>query len=184
MCGHFLMGMWTICCGIIGNCDSVSWYSPKEKQSIHSWAERLGNSVVLDLFLFPETSFVIPEKAVAAHSSILAWKIPWTQEPGGLQPMRSLRVEHYWVTFLSLFLSCIGEGNGNPLQCSCLENPRVGGAWWAAVYGVTQSLTWLKQLSSSSSSIMIPKYFWSGHLVLPLWGWLIFFCSLYYRQLK
>ena len=49
-------------------------------------------------------------------------------------------------------LSCIGEGNGNPLQCSCLENPRDGGAWWAAVYGVAQSRTRLKQLSSSSSS--------------------------------
>ena len=48
-------------------------------------------------------------------------------------------------------LSCIGEGNGNPLQCSCLENPRDGGAWWAAVYGVVQSRTRLKQLSSSSS---------------------------------
>ena len=49
-------------------------------------------------------------------------------------------------------VSCIGEGNGNPLQCSCLENPRDGGAWWAAVYGVAQSQTWLKRLSSSSSS--------------------------------
>ena len=49
-------------------------------------------------------------------------------------------------------LSCTGEGNGNPLQCSCLENPRDGGAWWAAIYGVTQSQTWLKRLSSSSSS--------------------------------
>ena len=49
-------------------------------------------------------------------------------------------------------LSCMGEGNGNPLQCSCLENPRDGWAWWAAVYGVTQSRTRLKQLSSSSSS--------------------------------
>ena len=48
-------------------------------------------------------------------------------------------------------LSCIGEGNGNPLQCSCLENPRDGGAWWAAVYGVAPSRTRLKQLSSSSS---------------------------------
>ena len=46
-------------------------------------------------------------------------------------------------------LSCIGEGNGNPLQCSCLENPRNGGAWWAAVYGVAQSRTRLKRLSSS-----------------------------------
>ena len=49
-------------------------------------------------------------------------------------------------------LSCIGEGNGNPLQCSCLENPRDGGAWWAAVSGVAQSRTQLRQLSSSSSS--------------------------------
>ena len=48
-------------------------------------------------------------------------------------------------------LSCIGEGNANPLVCSCLENPRDGGAWWAAVYGVAQSQTQLKQLSSSSS---------------------------------
>ena len=49
-------------------------------------------------------------------------------------------------------LWCIGEGNGNPLQCSCLENPRDGGAWWAAVHGVAQSRTRLKRLSSSSSS--------------------------------
>ena len=48
--------------------------------------------------------------------------------------------------------SCIGEGNGNPLQCSCLENPRDRGAWWAAVYGVAQSQTRLTRLSSSSSS--------------------------------
>ena len=48
-------------------------------------------------------------------------------------------------------LSCVGEGNGNPLQCSCLENPRDGGAWWAAISGVTQSRTRLKRLSSSSS---------------------------------
>ena len=47
-------------------------------------------------------------------------------------------------------LSCIGEGNGNPLQCSCLENPKDGGAWWAAVYGVAWGRTQLKQLSSSS----------------------------------
>ena len=50
-------------------------------------------------------------------------------------------------------LSCIGKGNGNPLQCSCLENPRDRGAWWAAIYGATQTRTGLKQLSSSSSSI-------------------------------
>ena len=53
---------------------------------------------------------------------------------------------------LHFSLSCVGEGNGNPLQCSCLENPRDRGAWWAAVYGVAQGRARLKQLSSSSSS--------------------------------
>ena len=139
------------------------------------------------------------EEAMAPHSSTLAWKIPWTEEPGGLQSMGSLGVGHDWETSLSLFtfmhwrrkwqptpvslpgesqgqgslggcrlwgctesdmtewlcfrftLSCIGEGNGNPLQCPCLESPRDGGAWWAAVYGVTQSRTRLKRLSSSRS---------------------------------
>ena len=92
------------------------------------------------------------EKAMAPHSSTLAWKIPWMEEPGGLQSMGSRRVGHDWATSLSLFTSCFGEGNGNPLQCSCLENPRDGGAWGAAVYGVAQSRTQLKRLSSSSSS--------------------------------
>ena len=90
-------------------------------------------------------------KAMAPHSSTLAWKIPWVEEPGGLQSMVLLRVGHDWATSLSLSLSCTGEGNGNPLQCSCLENPRDGGAWWAAVCGVAQSRTRLKRLSSSSS---------------------------------
>ena len=61
------------------------------------------------------------------------------------------------ATSLYFSLSCIGEGNGNPLQCSCLENPRDGGAWWAAVYGVAQSWTRLKRLSSSSSSSRLPE---------------------------
>ena len=67
-------------------------------------------------------------------------------------------------------LSCIGEGNGNPLQCSCLESPRGWGAWWAAIYGVTQSRTRLKRLSSSSSSrqhIKKKRYYFADkvHLV-------------------
>ena len=64
---------------------------------------------------------------------------PWGQE-------ESDRTERLHFHFS---LSCIGEGNGNPLQCSCLEHPRDGGAWWAAVYRVAQSRTWLKWLSSS-----------------------------------
>ena len=100
---------------------------------------------------------VCTEKAVAPHSSTLAWKIAWTEELGRLQSMGSLRVGHDWAASLSFSLSCIGEENGNPLQCSCLENPRDGGAWWAAVYGVTQSLTWLKWLSSSMGSQIVGR---------------------------
>ena len=85
---------------------------------------------------------------MAPHSSTFDWKIPWTEEPGRLQSMGSLRVRHDWETSLSL--SCIGEGNGNPLQCSGLENPRDGGAWWAAVYGVAQSRTRLKRVPAHS----------------------------------
>ena len=63
--------------------------------------------------------------------------------------------------------SCIGEGNGNPLQCSCLENPRDGGAWWAAVYGVAQSWTRLKLLSSSNTLflILISNFFFNKELL-------------------
>ena len=81
---------------------------------------------------------------MAPHSSTLAWKIPWMEEPGGLQSMGLLRVGHDFTFTFTFSLSCIGEGNGNPLQCSCLENPRDGGAWWVAIYGVTQSWTRLK----------------------------------------
>jgi len=62
-----------------------------------------------------------------------------------------------WLDF-HFSLSCIGEGNGNPLQCSCLENPRDSRAWWAAVYGVAQSLTQLKRLSSSSNSMYVYRW--------------------------
>ena len=81
---------------------------------------------------------ITPEKAMAPHSSTLTWKIPWTEEPGGLQSMGSLKSETERLHF-HFSLSCIGEGNGNPLQCFCLENPRDGGAWWAAIYDVAQS---------------------------------------------
>ena len=63
-----------------------------------------------------------------------------------------------WLHF-HFSLSCIGKGNGNPLQCSCLESPRDGGAWWAAVYGVAQSWTRLKRLSSSSNLLSLSEQF-------------------------
>ena len=112
---------------------------------------------------------------MASHSSIRAWKIPWTEEPGRLQSMGSLRVRYDWATSLSPFLSCIGEGNGNPLQCSCLENPRDWGAWWAAIYGVVQNRTQLKWLSSSSSKGLT----WSDikFLLLQFSLWIILLSS-------
>ena len=81
---------------------------------------------------------------MAPHSSTLAWKIPWTDEPGGLQSMGSLESDMTERLDFHFSLSCIEEGNGNPLQCSCLENLRDGEVWWAAVYGVAQSWTRLK----------------------------------------
>ena len=86
--------------------------------------------------------------AMVTHSSTFAWQIPWMEEPGRLQSMGSLGVGHDWATHFHFSLLCTGEGNGNPLQCSCLENPRDGGAWWAATYGVAQSRTRLKWVSS------------------------------------
>ena len=115
---------------------------------IHLMGEGPGAILSFKIFL----SFInrlLVEKAMATHSSTLAWKIPWTEEPGRLQSMGSRRVRHDWATSLYFSLSRTGEGNGNPLQCSCLENPRDGRAWWAAIYGVAQSWTWLKWLSSS-----------------------------------
>ena len=103
----------------------------------------------------------ISEKAMAPHSSTLARSLvgcsPWGH-------WESDRTERHHFHFS---LSCIGEGNGNPLRCSCLENPRDGGACWAAVYGVAQSRTRLKRLSSSSVYICRCCFFSSSHPHLP-----------------
>src|SRR5574337_902389 len=72
------------------------------------------------------------DKAMALHSSTLVWRIPWMEKPGRLQSMGSLESDRTERLHFHFSLSCIREGNGNPLQCSCLENPRDGGAWWAA----------------------------------------------------
>ena len=96
------------------------------------------------------SSCYMAEKAMAPHSSTFAWKIPWTEEPGRLKSMGSIEWDTTEQLHFHFSLSCIGEGNGNPLQCSCLENPKDREAWWAAVYGVAQSWTWLRRLSSSS----------------------------------
>ena len=102
------------------------------------------------------------EKAMAPHSSTLAWKIPWMEEPCRLQSMGSLRVGHDWATSLSLFIFMHWRRKRQPTPVFLPENPRDGGAWWAAVYGVAQSRTRLKWLSSSSSSRRYPPTFMSA----------------------
>ena len=105
---------------------------------------------------------------MAPHSSTFAWKIPWMEGPGRLQSMGSLESDTTEQLHFHFSLSCIGEGNGNPLQCSCLENPRDGEAWWIAVCGVAQSRTQLKRLSSSSSSGTFLGETLPGHSILSI----------------
>ena len=152
---------------------------------------------------------------MAPYSSTLAWKLPWTEEPGGLQSMGSLRVRHDWATSLSLFtfmhwrrkwqptpvflpgkshgrrslvgyspwghwgldtteqlhfhfsLPSIGEGNGTPLQCSCLENPMDGGAWKAAVYGVAEGQTRLSNFTFTFHFDALEKEMATHSSILP-----------------
>ena len=89
---------------------------------------------------------------MAPHSSTLAWITPVWRSLEGCSPWGHWGSDMTEQLHFHFSLSCIGEGNDAPLLCSCLENPRDGGAWWAALYGVAQSQTRLKWLSSSSSS--------------------------------
>ena len=111
------------------------------------------------------------EKTMAPHSSTLAWKIPWMEEPGGLQSMGSLESDMTEQLHFHFSFSCVGEGNGNPLQYSCLENPRDGGAWWlpsmgshrvghdwsdlAAVAGASQVALVIKSLPANVGDIRV-----------------------------
>ena len=107
-----------------------------------------------NLYCFLEEGRGWPEKAIWHPTPVLlpgkshGWRSLAGCSPWGRKESDMTEQLHFHFS-----LSCIGEGNANPLQCSCLENPRDRGAWWAAVYGVTQSRTWLKWLSSSSSSL-------------------------------
>jgi len=138
------------------NCTAMLWVS---LDGTLVWG-RMDTCICLaeSLHCSPETTTLLvgymPEKAMAPQPSTLAWKIPWMEEPGRLQSMGLLRAGHDWATSLS----CTGEGNGNPLQCSCLENPRDRGAWWAAIYGVEQTRTRLKRLSIHQYKIRSLKF--------------------------
>ena len=94
---------------------------------------------------------------MATHFSTPAWKIPWMEEAGRLQSIGSLRVGHDSVTSLSLFTFMHWRRKRQPTPVFLPKNPRDRGVWWAAVYGVAQSQTRLKRLSSSSSSSLFSK---------------------------
>ena len=125
-----------------------------------------GQKACLSLFWSTHFQLATYERVHAKSPWTIAWRKQWHPTPvllpGKSHGRRSLvgcspwgREESDTTERLPFHfsLSCIGEGNGNPLQCSCLENPRDGGAWWASVYGVAQSQTWLKWLSRSSRTI-------------------------------
>ena len=107
------------------------------KSEVHCWRLSLDLKKCYSWFV---------EKEMATHSSTLAWKIPWIEEPGRLQSMGSWRVGHDWATLLSFFTLMHWRRKWQPTPGFL-----PGGTWWAAVYGVTQGQTQLKQLSSSSS---------------------------------
>ena len=119
--------------------------------AMHIWQKCYRN----DAFVHHVRRYIVmtPEKAMATYSSTLlpgkshGWRSLAGCNPWGHEKSDTTERLHFHFS-----LPCIGEGNGNPLHCSCLENPRDRGAWWAVVYGVAQSWTQLKWLSSSSSS--------------------------------
>ena len=107
---------------------------------------------------------------MAPHSSPLAWKIPWTEEPGGLQSMGSLRVRHDWATSLSLFIFMHWRRKWQPTPVFLPGEFQGAGARWAAIYGVAQSRTWLKWLSS-----IIPMY-----IYIMVQRWTVYY--IYYEK--
>ena len=133
--------------------------------------ESVPKSLIFFILFFGHISWNARRRRWHPTPVLLPRKSHGREEPARLQSMGSLRVGHDRELHFHFSLSCTREGNGNPLQCSWLENPRDGGAWWAAVYGVAQSRTRLKRLSSSSSSmecrILVPQ---SGLPAVEAWG--------------
>ena len=122
----------------------------RSRASTCSWSLSLNATSFLLLSIYCLPGFPGLEQKMTTHSSTLAWKIPWSLV--GYRPWGHKESDTTVQLHFHFSLSCTGEANGNPLQCSCLENPRDGGVWWAVIYGVAQSRTRLKRLSSSNSS--------------------------------
>ena len=132
----------------------IYWYSicfsPSDLP--HSVWHSLGPSTSLQMTQFHSFYGWAMEKALKTHSSTLTWKIPWMEEPGGLQTMGSIRAGHGWVTSLSLFTFMYWRRKWQPTP---MFLPGESQEWWAAVCGVAQSQTRLTWLSSSSSNILL-----------------------------
>ena len=108
------------------------------------------------MYLFPSFKTLYPrtwEKAMAPHSSTLAWEIPRTEEPGRLQSMGSLRVWHDWVTSLSFFTFMHWRRKWQPTPVFFPGESQGRGAWWSAVYGGAWNRTWLKRLSRAAATL-------------------------------
>ena len=166
------------------------WYFNPIISSLYiSWNISIKGNFSLPVWL---SLFIVPTgrqdkylNQFQCKNCFLAWKM---QTESNLDPaLKEIYIWHGWRSLvgcspwgpeesdtterLHFSLSCIGEGNGNPLQCSCLENPRDSRAWWAAVYGVAQSQTRLKRLSSNNSSSAklyaprcLKKYFYNNKI--------------------
>ena len=125
----------------------------------HSYVSRIGKWVLYHHLTSPiRYHYCHPlEKAMAPHSSPLAGKIPWAEEPDRLQSMGARRVGHDWATSLSLFTFMHWRRKWHPRPVFLPGESQGRGAWWAAVYGVAQGRTRLKRLSSSSSVIHVSQ---------------------------
>ena len=114
--------------------------------------------------------YSVSEKAMAPHCSALAWKIPWMEEPGRLQSMGLLRVGHNWATSLSLLIFMRWRRKWQPTPVFLPGESQGREAWWAALYGVAQSRTQLKRLSSSSSSRTdLAHEVWTAYHFVTYW---------------
>ena len=128
------------------------------------------------------------EQAMAPHFSTLAWKIPWTEEPDGLQSMGSLRVGHNWATSLSLFTFLHWRRKWQPTPVFLPGESQGQGAWLAAIYGVSQNRTQLKRLSSSSSSsssVVFVKLREQASIIEHIpWSLILFFRCFLFQTLR
>ena len=145
------------------------WVIPRFKSCFHHLATRVIYLTSLSLIFswglkesdtteqlnWTELSLILQRRHWRPTPALLPWKSHGWRSLVGCSPWGRQESDTTERLHFHFSLSCIGEGNGNPLQCSCLENPRDGGAWWAAVYRVAQSRTQLMRLSSSSSLIFL-----------------------------